>query len=37
MMPEFTKTFTTTQMNEVAGYVASLQTPANTVAGRTPR
>jgi len=30
MMPEFTKTFTTAQMNEVAGYVASLQTPANT-------
>jgi putative heme-binding domain-containing protein len=30
MMPEFTKTFTTTQMNEVAAYVASLQTPANT-------
>ena len=30
MMPEFTKTFTTTQMNEVAAYVASLQAPANT-------
>jgi putative heme-binding domain-containing protein len=30
MMPEFTKTFTASQMNDVAGYVASLQTPANT-------
>lgn len=27
MMPEFTKTFTAAQMNDVAGYVASLQTP----------
>jgi putative heme-binding domain-containing protein len=28
MMPEFTKTFTTAQMNDVAAYVAGLQTPA---------
>jgi putative heme-binding domain-containing protein len=28
MMPEFTKTFTATQMTDVAAYVASLQTPA---------
>src|SRR5688572_1507534 len=30
MMPEFTKTFTATQMNDVAAYVASLQTPASS-------
>ena len=31
MMPEFTRTFTAQQMNDVADYVASLQTPTGPV------
>jgi putative heme-binding domain-containing protein len=33
MMPEFTRTFTATQMNAVAEYVAALQTPAGPAGG----
>ena len=33
MMPEFTRTFTATQMNAVAEYVATLQTPASQAGG----
>ena len=33
MMPEFTKTFTAAQMNDVASYVASLQAPTGPAPG----
>ena len=33
MMPEFTKTFTAAQMNDVASYVASLQTASGSAPG----
>jgi putative heme-binding domain-containing protein len=33
MMPEFTRTFTASEMNAVAEYVAALQTPAGQTAG----
>lgn len=33
MMPEFTKTFTAAQMNDVASYVASLQSPTGPAPG----